>query len=690
MTKYFSSPVYFFAIVFLISCSPNKNEQSNKGNIVYTNAARGVKYVGSEKCAACHEEIYETYRHAEMANSMAKFDPSNPLHRGQYPQKGVVYDSVRNFYYQVVKNGDHFYQREYRLDKNKKVIHERMMEIEYIIGSGNNDFMYFSDENGMLYELPLTWYVHRNKWDLSPGYRDFGNLRFSRYASAICVSCHTSYLEEYSTANDRYRKPSRLGIGCERCHGPGELHVKQMVGEKLEGLSAGAKTIVNPKKLPYQQQLDVCNQCHLQGKAWALLGENTWFDYRPGTPLKTHRSVYFPAAIRKDVVEVGDSPQRLALSRCFKESNGTMTCFTCHNPHKSIKTFPIEHYNNKCIACHVVEKLPGASSRFAHSAKDDCVSCHMNRTGSDNTLHGVSSTDHWIRVDAETKMDWTILRLPADKQPITRLNAFLDTADAEVDIRRGLAYLDYYKEMDRRKPYLDSAHTYLNRGLSNGNNAARGLYALGETQLELGHYEAAVVTLRKAIDLVPGHTDAHSKLGNAHSALQRNEDAIRAYRQAVALKPEDPEHLENLGIALADGGFINEAVKILEQALTIDRQSPHAFLYLAEIYALKLQQPQKALNYFKEAAVLDPDFPESYLKVGNTYFLLKEYTKAIAWYEKELTARPESAMALYNVGRSYDRLGKKNKARTAFQNAARLNPSLNIPAEYVSVQHRNR
>jgi hypothetical protein len=111
---------------------------------------------------------------------MTKLDSTNIIE--EYPQSVPVYDSVGNFYYEMLQRNGQFYQREYRLDKNGKVEHERVVEAEYVIGSGNNLRMYFHNENGMLYELPLTWYVHEKRWDLSPGYRDFGNLRFSRYA----------------------------------------------------------------------------------------------------------------------------------------------------------------------------------------------------------------------------------------------------------------------------------------------------------------------------------------------------------------------------------------------------------------------------------------------------------------------------------------------------------------------------
>ena len=87
-------------------------------------------------------------------------------------------------------------QREYRLDDNGDVVHERIAEAQYIIGSGKNLRMYFYEDNGMYYQLPLTWFVHENRWDMSPGYREFKNFRFSRF-----VSTYVFFLPQWTYGN---------------------------------------------------------------------------------------------------------------------------------------------------------------------------------------------------------------------------------------------------------------------------------------------------------------------------------------------------------------------------------------------------------------------------------------------------------------------------------------------------------
>ncbi|MEO8400039.1 MAG: tetratricopeptide repeat protein [Ignavibacteriaceae bacterium] len=676
------------ALLFFINHDENlpkdESEYVHDGNFVYLNTAKNVKFVGTDSCYECHKTSYHDFTNTEMHHSFMKLNASNIIET--YPQQKPVYDPKKNYYYEMLKKDDKFYQREYRLDKKGKVIFDRMLEAQYTIGSGNNLRMYFYDENGMFYQLPLTWNSHKKSWDLSPGYRETENLRFSRFVTNRCMACHNSYQTEKANSIDRYEKPYEIGIGCERCHGPGELHLKEMNSIKYEkSLPKNYKTIINPRKLSPQRQLSVCMQCHLQGKGWAINKKDGWFDFHAGELLETNRSVFFPEHTAKEVIEVGDSPHRLMLSQCFKKSNGNLTCITCHNPHHSIKSFTIEHYNSKCMSCHSINDLNKNKFEHKHTEADNCVSCHMNKTGSDNTLHGVSLTDHWIRVDAnKTKIDWASIRTAPENRPLVELAADVNNNDDDESlIKKGIAYIDFFKEFDNRIAYIDSAVYNLEEGLKI-KVSAQGYYYLGEAYLILSKNDKAIESLKKCVKIDPKYAEAFYKLGEAFNENNEIDDAVKAYQDALALKQNEPIFLESLGNALVEKKNYSEAVKMFEKSIMIDNQNPYTFFTLGNIYIMQFNQPQKALEYYKQAAALDPDVEDVFLNLGNTYALLQEYQKSIEQYKLEIANRPNSASAYVNLGRVYQLLNKKSEAKSALQKALQIDPALAIAKEYLN------
>jgi tetratricopeptide (TPR) repeat protein len=387
-------------------------------------------------------------------------------------------------------------------------------------------------------------------------------------------------------------------------------------------------------------------------------------------------SVYAYATVHKEEFKVADSGFRFSLSRCYRESHGVTTCRTCHDSHGMFRGSATEFNRQNCQKCHPPESLSGKGSKYVHKETDDCVSCHMKQTGTQNTLHGVVNTDHWIRVDAnETTIDWTSNRTPHELQPLQALMPVLDAKDSSAQTRKGIAFLDYYHNEDRRAAYLDSALTSLTMGLKRNSNDPEGLLALGETQSELKHYDDAVASLKKALALRSKYPEVCYQLGKVYKPKANPDSAIYFYRLAAKYLPGEAGYLEGLGMALADAGHTQEAVATLLEALRIDKQNSGTFLYLGDLYAIALGDPVKALPYFREGVVLNPDAPNGYLNLGNTYALLRDYEKAIRAYGREIYYHPGSAAALFNLGRTYSLMGKEGLARRAFKSASKIDSS---------------
>jgi hypothetical protein len=81
----------------------------------------------------------------------------------------------------------------------------------------------------------------------------------------------------------------------------------------------------------------------------------------------------------------------LAMSRCFTESAGKLTCITCHNPHETVRHGRTA-YDAACRGCH------GAPPQTLCAAKrtSECAGCHMPDQSVAGKLH-LRFHNHWIR-----------------------------------------------------------------------------------------------------------------------------------------------------------------------------------------------------------------------------------------------------------------------------------------------------
>jgi predicted O-linked N-acetylglucosamine transferase (SPINDLY family) len=84
--------------------------------------------------------------------------------------------------------------------------------------------------------------------------------------------------------------------------------------------------------------------------------------------------------------------------------------------------------------------------------------------------------------------------------------------------------------------------------------------------------------------------------------------------------------------------------------------------------------PSAAINCFKEAIRLQPDYLAAYNQLGNAYQQLGRTETAIATYQKLLSLNPNVAQVHCNLGTSLQLQGKTEEAIAAYQQAVKIKP----------------
>jgi tetratricopeptide (TPR) repeat protein len=117
-------------------------------------------------------------------------------------------------------------------------------------------------------------------------------------------------------------------------------------------------------------------------------------------------------------------------------------------------------------------------------------------------------------------------------------------------------------------------------------------------ELEMSDANAAKDAYQRAIELDPGHADAHVNLGRI---LHEQGDAASAEEHYRAATEADPEHETaafNLGVALEDLGRSDDAIAAYESAIALDPENADAHYNLAGIYEQRGDK-QTALRHLK-------------------------------------------------------------------------------------------
>lgn len=590
-----------------------------------------VQYVGMETCRTCHEGVYQTYIQTGMGKS---FDHATRGKSAADFGHNPIYDKDLDFWYKPFWQNDSLYIMEYRVEAGDTT-HRRTQKVDYIVGSGQHTNSHIYSTNGYIYQAPVTFYTQKKQWDLAPGFEKGASSRFNRLIEIECMSCHNGLPNFVANSQNKYLSV-KTGIDCERCHGPGGLHVQQKRAGNIVDTSKGPDyTIVNPRRLSTELQNNICQRCHLQGIA-VLNDGKTFYDFRPGMKLSEVMNVFMPQYEgARDKMIMASHVERMKKSECYV-SSGKMSCITCHDPHVSVKFTPNAQYINACIKCHgKQDKVQCTESPTVRAQKNDnCVTCHMPSNGSIDIPH-VAVTDHFIR------------KRPMADTLEKKITAFLglqcfnnDKVDA-ITTARG--YMEFFERYNPNKGLIDSALFYLQRqkdieaGEKQNRDYIRAYFLLKDY----------AKVLRYAEQLKPeliGDAWAAYRIGESYYQLQQATKALPWYKRATDIWPYSLDFQNKYGTCLLALGRMSDAQKVFGLILSENPDYQAANTNIGYVY-MQLGNSTMAYEHLLRAQRLDPDHEQTLINLAVWYHAEKQDAKAKKTLQHLIKKHPENEQA---------------------------------------------
>jgi hypothetical protein len=541
----------------------------------HLNARPGVDYLGDEACRKCHSSIYTQFKQTGMGRSIS-LPSAEDLRALAKPV--TILDKKRNRTYSIYARDGKIIHEESESDAKGRVVFSEAHDIAYIVGASDVGKSYLVAKGDELFVSPISYYVRIRDWDLSPGYREGAFRGFTRRVVDLCVDCHSGLPQLVAGSHNRFEQPPFrfLTVGCERCHGPGAVHVSQRSQDAvLEGpfVESSDLSIVNPRKLRPEVRDDVCAQCHLAGDARVLQPGKNYLDFRPGTPLGDVVAIFsVPQTIKGNHFVALDQFEELKMSRCWTASGGRLGCISCHDPHVQLHGGEaVDFFRNRCLACHAADACRAPRpQRQATSPSDNCILCHMPKQPTENIGHS-SLTDH------------RILRTQSEIPALLQGNASPPPTDLIYDTRP----------------------SFPNQPQTNSRSLALAYAQIAGHYPELG--EKGLSLLEQAAVAMPTDAEVQAAYGSVLRVARPREEqrATQALQKAIDAGSKSAEVRTQLARLQMQQGQVTAAMELYKQSIEIDPYFTPAYLDLAEIYS-KLKDRKNGLEILDGVLKIDP------------------------------------------------------------------------------------
>ncbi|MGH9389985.1 MAG: tetratricopeptide repeat protein, partial [Vicinamibacteria bacterium] len=219
---------------------------------------------------------------------------------------------------------------------------------------------------------------------------------------------------------------------------------------------------------------------------------------------------------------------------------------------------------------------------------------------------------------------------PRAREAELRGNYFLAQKTPE-SVRKSL---ESFEEALAMAPELASAHAGRAR-------AYHFLAALGA----LGREEARRETARsvaRALELDPSCGPALAILAESRFRFSDRRDGVEnLFLRALALQPEVAETHQWYGNFLAIEGRIDEGLREMERARSLDPLSLHINSDLGALL-YEAGEREKAMAQFERTLELDPDYPKTHFLLGYVHMAEGKVDKAFASFARSVALSPDT------------------------------------------------
>jgi tetratricopeptide (TPR) repeat protein len=262
----------------------------------------------------------------------------------------------------------------------------------------------------------------------------------------------------------------------------------------------------------------------------------------------------------------------------------------------------------------------------------------------------------------------------------TRVTSFLQALavtgelSARVEGRRPSCLLAHYHRYLR---IFDDRHTrlaraYAREAIAVGDRPADAWVTIGMTHRRHGENEEALAAFRNALAADPRHAEAYRGAAHAYSLRGDLAHEYQMTKRAFALAPADPYYAGDLTEILMDKlGDYPRALALARRRLANEGESTILLRHVGFLSAW-LGDFDASLRYYRRAAALDPDDLDARRDVAWCLARQGRHEEAIAGYQEILAQAPEDARTHHLLALLYRDVGRYVGAADEFERAFRI------------------
>jgi tetratricopeptide (TPR) repeat protein len=198
--------------------------------------------------------------------------------------------------------------------------------------------------------------------------------------------------------------------------------------------------------------------------------------------------------------------------------------------------------------------------------------------------------------------------------------------------------------------------------------------AMALVKFSEGKNDEAIEAYKQAIAIAPEQIFVWNNLGNLCMKIQRNDEAMLAFQKALQHNAKDPVAWNGLGTVYFRIGYIDDSITAFRKAIEVAPTLANSWVGLGESYAT-IGRDIDAIASFQKAIELNKHFIMPWLKLADIYCRQGSNKDAIKTFQRALLVDAKNYQVWNELGLVLLKINSYEEAATAFTKARELDRS---------------
>jgi tetratricopeptide (TPR) repeat protein len=192
---------------------------------------------------------------------------------------------------------------------------------------------------------------------------------------------------------------------------------------------------------------------------------------------------------------------------------------------------------------------------------------------------------------------------------------------------------------------------------------------------------SAIAKTREKKVVFEKNSEEYFKQGHEQLKNRKLDEAIKSFNKAAKISPNTPVAHYWLGMAYFYNKENEKAIAKFKKVLELEPDNYRAYGMIGKILSFDKTKLDEAIKYLEKALSINPDYAEAHFDLGRIHALRGDMNRALGEFGIIFGTEPKYAIYHFELGRIFESMNATDRAKREYERALQLNPNFSRAKE---------